>query len=126
MPEVTTPKRQTKEQERAAKAWDLITQEVKGKNFADKYSSYVKSASTLIQTNGLINTLAFYNSKGENAHIKLLSHLQIMVTADTGITMTNLLEKLRECNVNEYRNFTKSALANLIWLKRFAEAELEG
>jgi len=53
------------EQERANYAWECI-QAIKGDiDLEDKYKSYVRSASTYIQTNGLGNTLAFYKSKFE-------------------------------------------------------------
>ncbi len=53
------------EQERANYAWKCI-QDVKSINdieLEEKYKSYVRSASTYIQVNGLGNTFAFYKSK---------------------------------------------------------------
>ncbi|MBM3254300.1 MAG: type III-B CRISPR module-associated protein Cmr5 [Candidatus Omnitrophica bacterium] len=124
MPEISM--RQTKEQERAKLAWELVTKEVRSKNFAGEYKSYVNSAFTLIKTNGLVQTLSFWKeSKKKDAYKKLTEHLNKMVAKDTDIQIGDLLDKVLECSVSEYRNFTSSALACLVWLKRFAEAELE-
>jgi len=127
MPEATNTVRQTKEQERAKLAWKLITSEVKNKNFAGDYKSYVNSASTLIKTNGLVQTLAFWGekSKKKDAYKNLIEHLRKMVEADTGIPIPNLLNIILDCSVSEYRNFATSSIACLVWLKRFSEAELE-
>jgi len=58
-------RRQTLEQERAKRAWKCI-REVKGKKYADKYGSLACKAPSLVQTNGLGQTLAFLLSKAKD------------------------------------------------------------
>jgi CRISPR-associated protein Cmr5 len=124
MPEERANMRQTKEQKRAKLAWYLITS-IKGKEFAKEYKSYVQSASTLIKTNGLMQTLAFWQSRNKPAYRELLNHITKMIADDSGIQNLDLPQKVMDCDQNEYRNLTTISLACLVWLKRFAESELE-
>lgn len=129
-------RQRTLEQERADKAWQQI-QAVK--NFSGKvpqeYSSLAKKAPADIQANGLGQTLAFWRAKGFNggkdsgntADYQLLQHVTEWLNSDKSLNLgkTNLVEWVsREATVVEYRQATAEAIAFLVWLKRFAEAEL--
>jgi len=127
------------EQERAKYAWECI-QEAKGViDLEDKYKSYVRSAPSYIQINGLGNTLAFYKSKfeadlrkkGENelsadkrAYKLLYNHLNGWRKEQRG--NKDILEWIRDENTSSLGVFqaTKEIIALLNWMKRFAEAEL--
>ena len=114
------------EQIRAKRAWNFIN-DVKGQDYQKDYRAYVRRASALILSNGLGNAMAFWKSKGGKAYDKLYEHLNnwfkerhpgeedilIWITSDT----TSSLHVFRE---------TREVLALLNWMKRFAEAELEG
>ena len=131
------------EQERARYAWKCI-QEVRQKrdaNLEEKYKSYVRSAPSYIQINGLGNTLAFYRSKfesdlrkkgedklspDEKAYKLLYDHLngwkkELRENKD-------ILEWICDESTSSLRIFqvTKEVIALLNWMKRFAEAELQG
>ncbi len=128
-------KQRTMEQERADFAWRKI-KEVDAK-VQEEYSSLVKKAPSDIQTNGLGQTIAFWRAKGyenghpkddgKNAHAQLLDHLtQWLKSSDAlGLQTENLVEWVsKTAQVDEYRRATAEAIAFLVWLKRFAEAEL--
>ena len=128
------------EQERAKYTWECI-QKVKGNiKLEDKYKSYVKSASSYIQINGLGNTLAFYKSKfkadlekkGENglsadkkAYYVLYNHIdewfKKYFRKNEDILNWIISEKTSSIDVFQV---TKEIIALLNWMKRFAEAEL--
>jgi len=127
------------EQKRAKYAWECI-QEAKGDiDLENKYKSYVRSAPSYIQINGLGNTLAFYKSKfeadlrkkGENelsadkrAYKLLYDHLNGWRKELRG--GKDILEWIRDENTSSLMVFqaTKEIIALLNWMKRFAEAEL--
>lgn len=107
---------------RAAQAWKDI-QEVKPKNYQAKYGSLARKMPTLIQTNGLGQTLAFLKAKGKEHHSQMFDHLSgwlITRIAGTG----DFLNRVFDMESQTYRLATTEALAFLQWLKRFAEAEL--
>jgi len=119
-------RRQTLEQERAGRAWECV-REVKDKeDYADKYGSLARKAPSLVQTNGLGQTLAFLLSKAkgkDNEHQALYDHLSGWVTGQMRWGKP-LLEEVVSRDSADYRRATAEAMAFLIWLRRFAEAEL--
>lgn len=121
----------TQEQQRAALAWTQIVEVSTDEKVAKKYRSYVKSASSLILTNGLGQTLAFYNSKSgsdkpeKKAYAALTRHLAIRVSQILAVPADDLLRAITESYTSsEYRQATNEVLAYLLWLKRFADAKL--
>lgn len=125
----------TLEQKRADFAWKKI-KEVDNK-VQEEYSSLVKKAPADIQTNGLGQTIAFWRAKGyekghpkddgKNAHAQLLDHLTQWLKSSDALSLPtdNLVEWVSQtAKVNDYRRATTEAIAFLVWLKRFAEAEL--
>ena len=115
--------RQTQEQRRAAQAWQDVSNDVKGKGFAGEYKSLVSSAPADVQTNGLGQTLAFWKSKGKSEHNTLYRHLSTWVIQEMG-EQGDLLQWITHTDSLRYRQATVEALAFLVWLKRFAQAEL--
>jgi CRISPR-associated protein Cmr5 len=118
---------QTIEQKRARAAWDDVL-EVKGQeSYKEKYLALVRSAPADALTNGLGQTLAFLKAKGKGEHKALSKHLSRWVCPQMGWTQNDdLLRKLTEPDAGSdvYRRATAETLAYLVWLKRFAEAEL--
>jgi CRISPR-associated protein Cmr5 len=124
--------RQTVEQERAAQALKCVN-EARG---AGEYGSLARKAPADIQSNGLGQTLAFWRSKGweksqpkHNGHTLIYNHLSEWVCKRMGwdekAKPHGLLDWLTTCTTADYRRATAEAQAFLVWLKRFAEAELE-
>ncbi|MGQ9532515.1 MAG: type III-B CRISPR module-associated protein Cmr5 [Desulfotomaculales bacterium] len=128
--------RRSLEQERASFAWDCI-ERVKGKAYEKEYSGLAKAAPADIQANGLGQTLAFWRAKGwekgkpkdggANAHYQLLEHVSEWVGRRLGLKDIKLLDwTVRRATTEDYRRATAEAMAFLLWLRRFAEAELGG
>lgn len=129
----------TLEQKRAAFAWKKIhdVRQDMPKKVQEEYNSLVKKAPADIQTNGLGQTVAFWRAKGyekgnpkddgKNAQAQLLGHLtEWLKSSDAlGLQTENLVEWVsKTAQVDDYRRATTESIAFLVWLKRFAEAEL--
>lgn len=127
----------TLEQERAKQAWGYISA-VKTENenleekkrFAKEYKSLARGASADIQLNGLGQTLAFWRAKGKgeiNEHTRLFEHISQWVMQQNEIRGAgNLLEwAISIATTDDYRRATAETIAFLVWVKRFAEAELD-
>lgn len=130
----TRSRQRTLEQERAAEAWDRIV-EIKKENekVRKEYGQLARKAPANLQINGLGQTLAFWRAKGTPADMALfrdvsswvLSKLTGKKTEDR--TKADLLVWIMhpQTSTNDYRRATSEAMAFLIWVRRFAEAELK-
>jgi CRISPR-associated protein Cmr5 len=119
---------QSLEQKRAAQAWDCV-KEVKSRNYKKDYLSLARSAPADIQANGLGQTLAFWRAKKKDEHnTALYQHVATWVKMQVRFTQSSdLLEWImKQASTDDYRRATTEAIAFLSWVKRFAEAELEG
>lgn len=128
---------QTLEQRRAAQAWTDIAS-IKSEAFKGKYGGLVRKLPAHITGNGLGQALAFLRAKSatkpgkqpsadSQAHDAAYRHLSSWVMGQLhpgGQSPGQLLEWLLDQNSEVYRQATAEALAFLVWLKRFAEAEL--
>lgn len=123
-------KRRTVEQERAKYAAEYV-EEVKNKR-VEKYGSYARRAGALIQTQGLGQALAFWRSKGwekgspkkDDAYALLYEHMSKWLNQQMTTNKDILKWIQKDASTEDYRRATAEAQAFLIWLKRFAEAEL--
>lgn len=119
----------TLEQRRAKAAWEAI-EAVKKENVPQgKYRSLVRNAPADIQINGLGQSLAFWRAnKDKREQAVLYSHVSRWVMGQLGESPNADLMKwiTVEASSDRYRQATAEAMAFLQWLKRFAEAELEG
>ena len=116
------------EQERAKYAWNCIQEvEKESGEIQEKYSSYVRRAATLIQANGLPNTLAFYyNKKREKGYKLLYKHINDWDQIKKLTENKNLLEWIiSDASSIEVFKATKEVIALLNWMKRFAEVKLK-
>lgn len=121
-------KRRTIEQKRAAQA-AICVNEAKG---IKGYGSYARRAGALIQTQGLGQALAFWRSKGwekgkpknGDAYALLYQHMSNWLNQRLTTNQDILQWIQQDASTEDYRRATAEAQAFLIWLKRFAEAEL--
>lgn len=116
------------EQDRAKAAWEKVS-EAKKQNYADKYGQLARSAPADIQANGLGQTLAFWRAKQKDEQYKALyQHVAGWIKHQLNFSQpADLLEWImNKATTDEYRRATTEAIAFLIWVKRFAEAELGG
>ena len=131
-------RQRTLEQERAEKAWECISQVKQLPEKVQKeYKSLAHKAPADIQTNGLGQTAAFWHAKGyENSRPKddgntadyqILKHVTSWLNTNEIVKVgkPNLVEWIsKDAKTNDYRRATAETIAFLVWLKRFAEAEL--
>jgi CRISPR-associated protein Cmr5 len=122
------PRQRTLEQKRAENAFNCVREILEHHlTFKSEYSSLARGASAEIQTSGLGQTLGFWKAKGKEHHIFLYKHISNWVTSQLGLEQnTDLLTWLiKTATTDEYRQATAETMAFLLWLKRFAEAELK-
>ena len=137
---------QNSEQKRGAQAWKSIIAIKNDKNNADKklekeYRSLARGLNAMIQINGLGQTLGFFKAKGKRdekkPHYQLLLHLTEWMRDPTHFKAPNskvmesgydgLLSWVLDSGTtsDDYRRATTECLAFGIWLRRFAEGELQ-
>jgi CRISPR-associated protein Cmr5 len=131
----------TLDQERAGFAWDCI-QKIKKEVFdgdakkQENYCSLARKAPADIQINGFGQTLAFWYAKGSDnkgnpdpktPDYQILQHVTGWLNSPKGMNLAkpDLVKWIsREAQTADYRRATTETIAFLVWLKRFAEAEL--
>lgn len=114
-----------RELQRARFALDVVRSVTENRG---KFKSLVRNATSDIQVNGLAQVLAFWKAKNEPHHAALLGAVSRWVGRDLGLPEeTDLLEWLAQPQTTsvDYRRATTSALEIIVWLKRFAEAEIQ-
>jgi CRISPR-associated protein Cmr5 len=126
------------EQRRAEFAFKKIEEVAKrNRKVQDKYSSYVKKAPVLIQTNGLGSALLFFKSKfgeGEESDLSadkeayrlLYDHINEWLKERGFTEGKDAVEWIISADSLKVFQATEETIALLNWLKRFAEAKLEG
>jgi len=130
-------KRQTIEQKRAAYAWKCVEGANKqSDNFRKRYGTLARNMASLIQVNGLGQTLAFVYSKAklaskkrsdkERANEQIFYDLSKWVKQSLGKEEEkgDLLQIITNESSAFYRRATVEALGLIIWLRRFAEGVL--
>lgn len=125
------------EQGRAAFAYKCA-EEGKGLSKNKEYKSYVKKMPMLIKTNGLGSAIAFAFAKGSKNGIPEKSSAWGLIYDQIENWLLNddkhlirfeknkLAQALTESNSAEYRATTIEVMAFLNWVKRFADALIEG
>ncbi len=115
----------TIEQQRAHSAY-IDIKEVISKNYESDYRSLVRGFASMILKNGLGQSLAFLKAKKEEHHNKLYEHLNKWIKVHFNMQNNfDLLTDIREGSSYKYRLYSKEILYFLIWLRKFAEAELK-
>lgn len=107
------------EQQRAKFAWERV------QGCSKDYTNLAKAAPALIMNNGLMQALAFYQSKGKAHHLALNRHLcewlrqrGIVQQAEFASVMT----ALHGADAAIFRRATEETLALLKWIRQFAAA----
>jgi CRISPR type III-B/RAMP module-associated protein Cmr5 len=118
---------QSIDQKRNAKAWDEIAK-IKGrhdKGLESKYRALARGAPADIQTIGLAQTFAFLSAKGEEHHKLLRGQLdrwlKIQVTGNVDVAAWI---RKSSTSTTDLMWAAREALSYLVYLKRYAEAEL--
>lgn len=110
------------DQQRAKYAWDCV------QGCKSDYVNLAKAAPALIMGNGLMQTLAFYESKGKGHHQALSGHIcgwlnkqysMKIPSADFPAVMTGLYG---DSEPRFYREASEEILSLLRWIRQFAAA----
>lgn len=111
------------DQQRAAYAWQSV------EGCGSDYCNLAKAAPALIMTNGLMQTLAYYQEKGKNYHSALSKHLRewllkrrLVEQSDFSSVMT----ALQTADAARFRQATEETIALLRWIRQFAAAKAQG
>ena len=114
----------TLEQKRAQFAYGQICN-IKGKNYEVEYKSLVRGFASMILQNGLGQALAFLKAKKKDHHLFLYQHINSWLKEYfKKQNEFDILTAIIEEPSSNYRLYTKETLALLVWLRKFAEAEL--
>ncbi|MCS3901810.1 type III-B CRISPR module-associated protein Cmr5 [Methanococcus voltae] len=117
-------------------AFDCVKKVTNEKNdkLNKNYKSYARSAPMYIKVNGLVNTIAFYNSKKEKeeeAYKFLLKHIEEYFSKEPVVDKLikkngkDFLDELCGLDTANYMLATERTLGLIGWLKRFAEGMIE-
>lgn len=108
------------EQERAAYAWKCV------QNCSSDYVNLAKSAPALVMGNGLMQTLAFFKSKGKNHHNNLNRHIMNWLPRKfpdcQEEDFASIMTFLHGAESPVYRQATEETMELLRWLRQFAAA----
>lgn len=139
-------KRRNSEQLRGQQAWNDIRaikdlDKSQEKKLEKEYRSLARGLNAMIQINGLGQTLGFLKAKGKGdekkSHYQLLLHLTNWMQdlkhfrASNSYVMQEGYDGLLrwvvdpETSSDDYRRATAECLAFGVWLRRFAEGELQ-
>ena len=115
-----------REQEYAAKIYEQIS-EYPGRLAEDspelkRYGSMAHKLPILVRQAGLVQALAFVDSRGQDPYKRLLDHLAVTVGETDG---ERLLRRSRDAELAEYAYLTERVLLALKWYKRFAQSVLK-
>ncbi len=115
----------TLEQKRAQFAWGCAQSGVGAAG--EKYRNLAKAAPAMIMNNGLMQTLAFLNSKNERHHQELGGHLRRWLSVRTGgpdrdVGFEPAMKAMLDFDPDNYRQATDEALLILRWIRQFAAA----
>ena len=109
----------TREQVRAQCAYSRVSIH-KGQAYEAKYQGFAKRFPALLQTCGLAQALAFAEAKKQTAY------LEDLATVIGACNTASLTENARQNELSSYQKLSRDAMSAATWLKRYAEALLEG
>lgn len=128
MPDIQVQKpashRQSFEQMRAKKAWELISK--LSDSELEDYASRAQAIGPDILTNGLLQTLAVYKS-GTSQEPRIVEHIENwLYSAECGfvwgsLNQQHLIDRLCQCDSLTYRAVETEVLAFIMWIKRFSK-----
>jgi len=128
---MSTPTQSTKsapvtlEQKRAQFAWLYAESGIGAAG--EKYRNLAKGAPALIMNNGLMQTLAFLNSKNERHHQALAEHIRRWLSVKGGgpdhdVGFEAGMRAMLDFPPDQYRQATDETLLILRWIRQFAAA----
>ena len=117
----------TRAQKRAYHAYSELSKKLEGNNNKDEIVTGAKKLPSMIQNCGLVETLAFYQKDAlkpvravVEAWLKQPDCFQQIITNSEG---HDIVQKVANLDLNDYRMVRTEAIEYATWLKRAAEAE---
>lgn len=116
----------TLQQEHAQKVYGKV--ESFGQRYAKdtaerkQYGAMAHKFPVLVRQAGLIQALAFVNTRGKEAHKTLLEDLAQIAASQSA---DEFVRQCREADLTTYMWLTRQTLSALEWFKRFAQSVLE-
>lgn len=92
------------------------------KKAQSKYGTMAHKLPILVRTSGLVQAVAFVQTRGNEYQKLLLAHLAETLGYDGVGTFA---DDTRRDNLQDYMLLTRRVLAALLWYKRFAESVLD-
>jgi CRISPR-associated protein Cmr5 len=123
----------TLEQQRARYAWEQVQAIRQKPQQREAFKRYAKGAPALIMNNGLMQTLAFYQSRSVNpeaaqelvkAILGWLAQRQMIARAGSSDIFQAGMQSLQKQSAIGYLRATEEAIAILRWIRQFADAVL--
>jgi CRISPR-associated protein Cmr5 len=90
----------------------------------EKYSDRLKGAPAQVMDNGLLQSLAFFHSRGEAEYTFVAQHLHSWLKERDLVGGDDSLRALAELDSASYRRCSEEAIAWLNWAKRLAQARV--
>lgn len=114
---------------RAAYGWEKV------QGCGERYANLAKAAPALVMGNGLMQTLAFFESKRKDEHYRQLNqHLcewlmarfqgqgRFAARSEPARLFGDVMQALAAAEPSLYRQATEEAMALLRWIRQFASA----
>lgn len=110
------------DQKRAAFAWKKVTSDL-----TKDYTVLANSAPALILNNGLMQTLAYYETKSDSAR-QLQQHICKWLQEKKLVNQSNFISVMDKLHSTEdsrqYRQATDESLKLLRWIRQFAKTNI--
>lgn len=114
--------RETPDQRRAKYAWEKVKGHSNEEPSFDQYANLAKGAPALIMSNGLMQALAYINSRKEQQKKALAKDLCEWLSETMKVKsgeFTDVMEALQTMPVGDYMRATDETLQVLRWLRQF-------
>ena len=113
---------QTRSQRLAKTIYKQIREvEKKGADYGKKYGALCHKLPAFILSNGLMQAVAFLESKGKEHHKEFISHIKEVLCPNA----SSLHEHIMSLDCTGYMQATRLALEASVWYVRFAESILK-
>lgn len=120
--------RETPDQRRAKFAWDRVHDQSKGPDF-EKYANLAKGAPALILSNGLMQALAYMETRKEEQKKALSKDVCCWLTKTQGFKsdkFSDVMASLQTVSAGDYMRATDEVMQLLRWIRQFVSVAKEG
>lgn len=103
-----------------------------GEKIGKEYKNLCKSFPSVIVSNGLAQTIAFYEAKGRKEHLKVIENVKSELAEfqkKNNLKIEekgDLSDKLFNMDLPTYMKFEEYLLNTLKWLRRYVDIYIEG